>query len=153
MRGKAWDIDEVRRLQQLVEEGNSVDAICKIMVKTHDSIEQKMYDLKLKPLKEEEANKKIFSVSSSRPLKIPKELPSIEANLKDMVAAMDALKKGGFDKLELMRLSKVVANCRAYNREFASYLNYRELEERLFEVEAKYANLVKRKKSQNNATS
>ena len=47
VKGKPWDINEERQLRQLVEEGKTVDAICKMMVKTHDAVAQKMFDLKL----------------------------------------------------------------------------------------------------------
>ncbi len=78
---------------------------------------------------------------------MPVELPSIEDALKDMVGAMNALKKHGLDKVEILRLTKIISSCKAYNKEFAAYLNYRELEERLIELEAKYAELVKRKET------
>ena len=47
-KGKPWDIEEIRMLQRLVEEGKSVDDICKLMVKSRDAVVQKMFDLKLK---------------------------------------------------------------------------------------------------------
>jgi hypothetical protein len=45
---KPWEINEIRRLKQLLEEGKGVKEISQIMVKTLDSIKQKMFDLKLK---------------------------------------------------------------------------------------------------------
>jgi hypothetical protein len=37
VKGKPWEINEVRQLTQLVEEGKSIEEISKIMVKTLDS--------------------------------------------------------------------------------------------------------------------
>ena len=47
-KGKPWDIDEIRQLRELVEEGNGVEEISKVMVKTKDAIRQKMLDLGLR---------------------------------------------------------------------------------------------------------
>lgn len=47
-KGKPWDIEEIRQLRGLVDEGKSVEDISRIMVKALDSIKQKMFDLKLK---------------------------------------------------------------------------------------------------------
>ncbi len=145
MRGRPWTPDELRQLQQLIEEGASLDVICKKMIKTKDSIQQKCYDLKL-TLKEEEVVKKKLTAfsSSSCGLTIPKELQSIEENLKDLLAAKEALKKGGLTKVEIMRLSKIMAGCRFYHRDFADYFGYRELEMRLDEVDIKLAQMAKK---------
>lgn len=151
MRGKPWTPDELRQLQQLVEEGASLDVICKKMVKTKDSIQQKCYDLKLtlKEEEEEEVVKKKLTAfsSSSRGLKIPKELQSIEENLKDLLAAKEALKAGGLSKVEIMRLSKIMMGCRYYHKDFAEYFGYRELEMRLDEVDIKLAEMAKKQRT------
>ncbi len=154
VKGKPWTVDEIRELQSLVAEGLNRDAICKKMVKTEDSIMQKIYDLHL-TLKEEEVAKKktkIHAFSSSsllsqRGLKIPQELQSIEEKLKDLVAAKNALKEGGLTRVEILRLSKIIGSCKIYNEDFAKYIDYRELEERLDELEANYAADRAKKKS------
>jgi hypothetical protein len=51
-KGKPWDIEEIRQLRQLVEEGNDVEDISRIMVKTKEAIRQKLMGLGLKVLKE-----------------------------------------------------------------------------------------------------
>lgn len=63
VKGKPWNIKEEQRLRQLIEEGKSVDVICKIMIKTRDAVAQKMFDLKLKAVKEKKLlflEKKLF---------------------------------------------------------------------------------------------
>ncbi len=149
MRGKPWTPDELRQLQQLIEEGASLDVICKKMIKTKDSIQQKCYDLKLTLKEEEEVVKKKLTAfsSSSSGLVIPKELQSIEENLKDLLAAKEALKKGGLTKVEILRLTKIMAGCRFYHHDFADYFGYRELEMRLDEVDIKLAEMAKKQRT------
>jgi hypothetical protein len=82
VKGKPWDIADERQLRQLVEEGKTVDSICKIMIKTKDAVAQKMFDLKLRCVKEEKTavsgKKTIFSSSK---LNLPKDLPNVEETL------------------------------------------------------------------------
>jgi hypothetical protein len=54
VKGKPWEINEVRMLTQLVEQGKSIGEISKIMVKTLDIIRHKVFglDLKVKIVKE-----------------------------------------------------------------------------------------------------
>ena len=85
-KGKPWDINEVRWLKQLVDEGKSFDELAKTMVKTDDAIRQKVFDLGLKvkvSLKEkkidENKNQRIFflpslsCLQSRRPCKFIKQ--------------------------------------------------------------------------------
>ena len=48
MKGKPWDIDELRQLRKLVDEGKGWEEIAKIMIKSDDSIKAKVFDLGLK---------------------------------------------------------------------------------------------------------
>ena len=54
VKGKPWDIDEIRQLRKLVDEGKGFAELSKIMLKSDDSIRQKVFDLglKVKGLKE-----------------------------------------------------------------------------------------------------
>ena len=66
MKGKPWDIEEIRQLRKLVDEGKGFEELSKIMVKSDDSIRQKVFDLELKvvSLKEkkiaENKNNRVF---------------------------------------------------------------------------------------------
>jgi hypothetical protein len=51
VRGRAWGDDEEAKFRQLVDEGRSMNEICKIIVKTGDAVIQKMFDLSLKEKK------------------------------------------------------------------------------------------------------
>ncbi len=139
MKGKPWDINEIRQLRQLVDEGRSVEEISRTMVKTLDSIKQKMFDLKLK-------EKRVTSdvpVFSSTHQNIPEELLSVEDALKKLVAALTALEAPGLDHSEVLRLRGIITGIKIYKEIFADYLDYRGLETWLVELEAKYATLVK----------
>ena len=48
VKGKPWDIEEIRQLRKLVDEGKGFEELSKIMVKSDDSIRQKVFDLELK---------------------------------------------------------------------------------------------------------
>jgi len=79
-KGKPWEINEERQLRQLVDEGKNIDEVCKLMVKTRDSVLSKIYNLGLKiQQKEKEEDKRPHTprlLSSS--FQLPVELPSIK---------------------------------------------------------------------------
>lgn len=143
MKGKPWDINEERKLRQLVEEGKSVDEICRVMVKTRDAVLSKMYGLGLKQQKEEDNGRVQRRLSSS--FQLPEELMSVEEALKKLSAALMALETPGLDQAETLRLRSIISGVKVYKEIFADYLNYRELEERLVELERKYGDLFRKK--------
>jgi hypothetical protein len=152
-KGKPWDINEERQLRQLVEEGKSVDEICKLMVKTRDAVLSKVYNLGLKiQQKEKEEDKRPRAprlLSSS--FQKPAELPSVEEALKTLTAALKALEQSGLDQAEVLRLRSIISGVKIYKEIFADYFNYCELEERLVELERKYAESTRNKKSKTDA--
>jgi hypothetical protein len=79
-KGKPWEKNEERQLRQLVDEGKNIDEVCKLMVKTRDSVLSKIYNLGLKiQQKEKEEDKRPHTprlLSSS--FQLPVELPSIK---------------------------------------------------------------------------
>jgi hypothetical protein len=138
-RGKPWDINEIRQLRQLLEEGKGIDEASQIMMKTKDAIRQKMMDLDLKILKEEErAVSQKKTRSSSSKLELPSDLPTVEETLKILAAALRKGAEAGLDKNEIGRLQVVTTLAKTYKELFADYLDYRGLEERLVELEGKY---------------
>jgi len=144
-KGKPWDIEEIRVLQRLVEEGKSVDDICKLMVKSRDAVVQKMFDLKLKVVKEEKrrvSGKK--TVFSSSQLSLPENLPNVEETLQILAAALLKSAEAGLSKEEGGRLQVVATLAKTYKDAFAEYLDYRGIEMRLDALEAKYARLEKK---------
>jgi hypothetical protein len=145
-KGKPWDIEEIRQLRELVEEGKTIEEISKSMVKTEEAIRQKMFDLKLK--EEKHATRRKVCFSSSK-LEVPADLPTVEETLQILAAALRKGAEAGLDKDEIQRLQVVATLAKTYKELFADYLDYRGLEERLVELEGKYESLVK--KSQTNA--
>ena len=79
-------------------------------------------------------------------LQIPKTttsnvLPSVEKALQKLNDALVSLETPGLDHAETLRLRSIVQGRKLYIEKFADFLNYQELEARLFELEAKYAAL------------
>lgn len=75
---------------------------------------------------------------------MPEELPSVEEALKDLVAAMNALKTPGLSKTEVMRLRTLIQTSSLYQKRIAEYMDYRGLEVEMLEWRKKYAELAKR---------
>lgn len=146
-KGKPWDINEIRQLKELVEEGKTIEEISRIMVKTEEAIRQKMFDLKLKEEKHASRRKPCFSSSK---LDLPDDLPTVEETLQILAAALRKGAESGLDKDEIQRLQVVATLAKTYKEIFADYLDYRGLEQRLVELEGKYEALIK--KPQTNAT-
>jgi hypothetical protein len=80
MTKSTWDLKKNHQLLPLVVEGKSVEEISKIMVKTFDSIKQKMFDLKIS-LKEKTLVPAKKTVFSSSKLNLPADLPNVEETL------------------------------------------------------------------------
>lgn len=146
-KGKPWDIEEERQLRDLFGEGKSVDQIAKIMVKTRDAVLNKIYDLGLKREEEDKAHSRRLSSS----FQLPAELPSVEEALKKLAAALRELEQPGLDQSEVLRLRSIISGVKIYKEIFADYFNYCELEERLVELERKYAESTRNKKSKTDA--
>ena len=68
--------------------------------------------------------------------------------LKDLVAAMNALKTSGLSKTEIMRLRCLIQTSSLYQKRIAEYMDYRGTEKWLIELAEKYDGVVKRQKEQ-----
>ena len=143
-RGRPWDINEIRQLRELFEQGRTLAEISQIMVKTEDSVRQKMYDLKLK---EEEHDSCRKSCPSSSKLELPSEMPTVEETILILAAALRKSAEAGLGKDEVQRLQVVATLAKTYKDVFADYLDYRGLEERLVELEGKYEAIASKSKT------
>jgi len=74
-------------------------------------------------------------------------LPSVEAALKVLVAAVGQLDVPGLGYDETQRLRSIINGVKTYKELFADFLNYKELENRMVELEAKYSELVAKTKN------
>ena len=139
MKGKPWTVEEEKQLREMVQAGKRLAEIAKFFGKSNDCIKKKMARLGLRVV--------VRQIQQTTTIK---ELPSVEEALKKLHRALEMLETPGLDQAETLRLRSVIQGVKMYIEKFAEFLNYRELEQRLIELEGKYAALVK-KASQSNA--
>jgi len=108
---------------------------------TEDAVKQKLRRMGLKVVT---LQKSIGTTTSE--LIMPEELPSVEEALKELVAAMNALKAPGLSKTEIMRLRTLIQTSNLYQHRIAEYIDYRGLEKKLVDLTEKYEELNKREK-------
>jgi IS30 family transposase len=136
-KGKPWTNSEVKRLQELRVEGKTVAEIAMHMNKSEGAIKQKLRRLGLKVVTAEK-----HGATTTSELIIPEELISVEEALKELVAAMNALKKPELSRTEVMRLRTLIQTSNLYQKRFAEYMQYREIERQVVELQAKYEQLA-----------
>jgi hypothetical protein len=133
-KGKHWTAQEEAELKTLVESNASVEAIAAKFGKKPGAIFIKCQRLGLK------LQVKGY-VNSSVP--IPRELLSVEEALKMLTGALKTAVKPGLDKVEVQRLQAVATISKTYKELLADYINYREIENKLKEMEELNARLLK----------
>jgi len=140
-KGKPWTVKDERELRRLREDSKTVAQIASKMNLTEDAVKQKLRRMGVKVVT---LQKSVGTTTSE--LIIPEELPSVEEALKELVAAMNALKTPGLSKTEIMRLRTLVQTSSLYQHRIAEYMDYRGLEKRLVELTERYDELNKREK-------
>jgi hypothetical protein len=139
-KGKPWKVKEELLLKQLINSGERIEVIAAKMGKTKNSVYLKAKRMGLK----EEVTKHGTS-SSSTELELPPELPSIETALKILAAALQTAKQPDLTRTEIQKLNAVVNLVRTYQELLAEYIDYRGIERKLLDMEAKYAQLAQEK--------
>jgi hypothetical protein len=167
LRGKPWLVEEERQLREHLSNGVSVDEIARIMGKTRLSIRGKMNNLGLTVVVAAarqhnaattitttsvptivEPNPYHTSVSSAESnntdlfaaqIRNDGPLPSVEAKLRVLDAALVALEKPGLSMAEIARLNKIILGVKVYQELFAQFVNYRALETELVELRRQLA--------------
>jgi hypothetical protein len=134
-KGKPWTLDEEATLKVLVEANTPLDIIAVKLNKKPDTIYVKCTRMGL--------TQKPQTTTSRIPL--PKELPSIEETLKKLAAAFEIACTPGLDRVEVQRLQVVATLPKTYQELLAGYLNYREIEAKLNDMEVRYDALLKEK--------
>lgn len=137
-KGIPWTVEEEIQLKNLIEAKTSVDTIASTLKRTRTAILLKCQRLGLMPSDQ----------VTNNALALPAELPSVEDTLKDLAAALQAAKAPGLNKVEVQRLQAIANLARTYKEILADYLDYRGVEAKLMDMEAKYAALLE---SKNNA--
>jgi hypothetical protein len=130
MKGQPWTVEEEKQLRDMLQEHRKLHEIAAFFGKSPESVKKKINRLNLKVVV----------------LQIPKTttsnvLPSVEKALQKLNDALVSLETPGLDHAETLRLRSIVQGRKLYIEKFADFLNYQELETRLFELEAKYAAL------------
>jgi hypothetical protein len=99
--------------------------------------------MKTSGLRLKDNNSSVNRLLSSSKAAVPKDLPDFDYAMKILVGALAGSADGGLDKIEIQRLNMVANLARTYKELLADYINCGMIEERLFELEEKYARLVK----------
>jgi hypothetical protein len=147
MKGKQWTVEEEKQLRALVEAGKSLREISVALEKSPEAVRAKMKRLGLEVDKQQAAG----SRSSTSNAILPEELISAEDALKMLVGALKMACAPGLSKVEVQRLQVVATLARTYSEKLTEYLDLRGLEQRLFELEGKYAEFAK--KTEGNSSS
>ncbi len=148
MPGKPWTAEEEIKLKQLVEAGERLNIIAAKINRPEGGVFQKAKRLGLRVVVTR-------GYRTTTHITLPKELPSVEEALKILAGALKAAAKSGLDKVEVQRPQAVATLARTYKNLLADYIDYRGIETKLVELDAKYAKLVRkarRKKVQNYAS-
>jgi hypothetical protein len=74
---------------------------------------------------------------------LPRELPSVEEALKMLAGALKNSLKPGLGRVEVQRLQAVATISKTYKELLVDYINYREIETKLREMEELNAQLLK----------
>ncbi len=134
MAGKKWTAQQEAELQTLVQANAEIEDIAAKFQKTPGAIIVKCQRLGL-PLKAK------GYVKSS--IYLPRELPSVEEALRMLAGALKAAVKPGLDRVEVQRLQAIATISKTYKELLTDYINYREIETKLKEMEELNAQLLK----------
>jgi len=139
---KKWRNEDIQQLRQLAKQGKGWDAIAAELGRSVEAVQQKARRLGVDVVVTVPAND--ATTTTTAELVMPKELISVEESLKKLVAAMNLLENSGLSKTDVMRLRTLIQSSNIYQIRVAEYINYRRIEERLLEMEAKYDRLAKK---------
>jgi len=142
MKGKPWTVAEEKRLRKMVEAGNSLREISVALKKSSGAVRKKLERLGLQVVV---VHKPVESWTTTSNV-LPEELISAEDALKMLVGALKMACTPGLSKVEVQRLQVVATLARTYSEKLTEYLDLRGLEQRLFDLEGKYAELAKKAK-------
>jgi hypothetical protein len=139
-RGLPWTVEEEMQLKKLIEAKTPLDVIASTLGRQAPAILVKCQRLGLP----------ISGRVTAAALPLPSDLPSVEETLRKLAGALEAASAPGLSGIELQRLQLIATLARTYKEILADYLNFREIEAKLTDMEAKYAQLLQTK-SQSNA--
>ena len=127
-KGKPWTKEQERKLKELITEGKSLKEMAVALEKSKGAVKKKMDRLGLEVVVHD---KKFSGTTTTFDLPIPDDLPSIEMQLRVLAGAIEKLQKDDLDKIEVMRLGRLIAGVGKYKELFADYVGYREIEQKV----------------------
>jgi hypothetical protein len=142
-RGKPWVTEEEKQLRALVGKGKSIPEIAGELKKSPEAVRAKINRLGLVVVKHNFSG----SCSSTSNAVLPHELISMEEALKMQVGAMKLACTPGLSNVEIQRLQVLATLSKNYIKMLPVFLEVRELEKRLFELEGKFAESGKKAES------
>jgi hypothetical protein len=140
-KGKPWSVEEEIKLKRLVKAGEPLDKIAAKLGKSKGAVYLKCKRLGLKVVVNKTAK-----LTTTSEIALPKELLSVEEALKILAGALQAAPKTGLSRVEVQRLHVIANLARTYKELLADYIDYRGIEQKLVELEAKYAKLAEKAK-------
>jgi hypothetical protein len=135
MKGQPWSVEEEKQLRQMLQEHRRLKEIAAFFGKSPESVKKKINRLGL-----------VVVVQQIPQMTTTNDLPSVEKALQKLNDALVSLETPGLDHAETLRLRSIIQGRKLYIEKFADFLNYQELEARLFELEGKYAALSEKGK-------
>jgi len=126
MPGKPWTLEDEKRCKEMLEAGESLDAVCQELGRNKDAILVKAKRLGWKV--------PAGCTHTTTMLELPKELMDPEEALKILVAALNAAKEAGLDKIEVQRLMAIATLARTYNDLWKDYERLQEVEKSMAEI-------------------
>jgi hypothetical protein len=130
-KGLPWTVEEEASLKALVEAKTPLSVIAVKLGRQPGAVLLKCRRLGLS-----------FSQATAAAIPLPAELPSVEETLKKLAGALETACASGLNKVEVQRLQVVATLAKTYKEILSDYINYREIEAKLNDMEAKYAALL-----------
>jgi hypothetical protein len=127
-KGKPWTKEQEMKLKELITEGKSLKEMAAALEKSKGAVKKKMDRLGLEVVVHD---KKFSGTTTTFDLPIPDDLPSIEMQLRVLAGAIEKLQKDDLDKIDVMRLGRLIAGVGKYKELFADYVGYREIEQKV----------------------
>jgi hypothetical protein len=141
-KGKQWSTQEEAELKSLIEANARINEISIKLQKTPGAIFLKCKRLGI------ELKAKGYANTS---IPIPRELPSVEETAKILAGALKLATQPGLDKIEVQRLQTVATIAKIYKEHLADYIDYRQIEAKIREMEELNAQLL-RERSQSSSS-
>ena len=140
---KRWTNKDLELLKQLAKEGESWVVIAAKLERSVEAVQKKANRLGVDVVVHLPPPS-LQTTTTSTKLET-KELITVQRALEILAAALEKSVKPGLDSIEIQRLNAVATLARTYENLFARFMQYREIEKRVVELEAKYARLTKEK--------